>query len=56
MIASSRVEQLQSEILLEGGISDWIRGEEGPNAVAAGRILAETLIYWHRVLKGKMQG
>ncbi len=53
MIASCRADQTQHEGYLADGITQWMRGEDGPPAVAASRIVAETLIMWRAVLRSK---
>ncbi len=55
MIASSRIDQAQNEVLLADGLTQWFGGDEGPNAVAAGRILAETVLMWRKILESKLQ-
>ncbi len=46
MIDSARADQAKHEGHLAAGITEWMRGESGPNAVAASRIVAETIIMW----------
>ncbi len=55
MIDSARVDQAQHEGYLALGISSWMRGEDGPDAVAASRIVAETVLMWRAVLKSKFE-
>lgn len=55
MIASSRIAQAQHEGHFAHGISSWMRGDDGPDAVAASRIVAETLIMWKRLLDSKFE-
>jgi hypothetical protein len=54
MIDSARADQAQHEGLLADGISRWMRGEDGPEAVAASRIVAETIIMWRVILNSKL--
>lgn len=54
MIASSRVDLAKSEALLADGMTAWFRGDEGPSAVAAGRIVAETVLMWRIILESKI--
>ncbi len=54
MIASCRADQTQHEGSLAAGITDWIRGENGPGAVAASRIVAETIIMWRVIMRSKL--
>ncbi len=46
MIDSARVDQAQHEGCLAAGITEWMRGESGPDAIAASRVVAETIIMW----------
>lgn len=55
MITSSRIDQARNEVLLADGITDWMRGDDGPNATAAARIVAETVILWRLILDSKIQ-
>lgn len=55
MIDSARVDLARSECSLADGLLQWVHGDEGPNAIAAGRILAETVIMWRVVLRSKLQ-
>ena len=55
MIASSRIDQAQNEALFAEGIAAFVRGDEGPQAVAAGRVLAETIIMWRVIMNSKLQ-
>lgn len=54
MIASSRIDLVQSEALFADGFMQWAQGEDGPNAVAAARIFAETFLWWRMILKSKI--
>lgn len=55
MIDSARVAQAQHEGYLLHGIRSLVRGEDGPEAEAAGRILAETLLMWRAILNSKIE-
>ncbi len=55
MIASSRLAQVQNEVLLADGMTSWFRGDDGPNAIAASRIVAETILMWRLILESKIQ-
>lgn len=55
MITSARVALAQHEGELAVGLRAWALGDEGPNAVAAGRILAETIIMWRTILNSKLE-
>jgi hypothetical protein len=55
MITSSRSDQSQHEGYLALGITAWMRGEDGPDAVAAGRIVAETILLWRRIMESKFE-
>lgn len=55
MIASARIDQAQNEALLADGMTAWFRGDDGPNATAAGRIVAETILMWRLILESKIQ-
>lgn len=55
MIASCRATQAAHEGYFEQGLSAWMRGEESAEAVAAGRLFAETMIMWRALLRSKMQ-
>lgn len=55
MIDSARVAQAQHEGHLADGISSWMRGEDGPNAIAAGRIVAETIIMWRAIMNTRIE-
>jgi hypothetical protein len=55
MITSSRALQAGSEEMLALGITSWMSGAAGPDAVAASRIVAETIIMWRAVLKSKFE-
>lgn len=55
MIASCRETQAVHEGAFESGLSAWMRGEQGADAVAAGRIFAETIHMWRAVLKSKFK-
>lgn len=55
MIDSARVDQAQHEGLLANGISAWMRGENGPDAEAASRIVAETILMWRAILNSKLE-
>lgn len=55
MITSARVDLARSEALLADGMVDWFRGEQSPNAIAAGRIAAETVIMWRRIMQSKFE-
>ncbi len=46
MIDSARAVQAQHEGHLLAGVRALVRGDDGPEAEAAGRILCETLIMW----------
>ncbi len=46
MIDSSREDQAQHEGCLAAGISSWMRGENGPEAISASRVVAETILMW----------
>ncbi len=56
MIDSCRLDQVQHEGYFAEGITMWMRGEDGPQAIAASRIVAETLIMWRRILSTKFEG
>lgn len=53
MIASCRADQTQHEGYLADGITQWMRGEDGPSAVAASRIVAGVVIMWRRIMRSK---
>lgn len=53
MITSCRADQTQHEGYLAEGISQWMRGENGPSAVAASHIVSETVLMWRRLLISK---
>jgi len=55
MIASSRIDQAQNEACLADGLTQWVRGDDGPNATAAARIVGETIIMWRKILESKLQ-
>jgi hypothetical protein len=55
MIASSRIDQAQNEVIFADGIAAFVRGETHPQAVAAGRLLAETVIMWRVIMNSKLQ-
>ena len=55
MITSARVDQAQHEGYLAAGLTAWMRGEDGPEAVAASRIVAETIQLWRVILESKIQ-
>jgi len=55
MIASSRIDQAVNEVLLSEGITQWMRGDDGPNATAAARIVGETILMWRKILDSKLQ-
>ncbi len=55
MIASCRIDQAANEVLLSEGITAWMRGDEGPTATAAARIVGETIIMWRKILDSKLQ-
>lgn len=55
MIASSRIDQLQSEALFADSFIQLVQGDDGPNAIAAARVLAETVLLWRLVLNSKIQ-
>jgi len=55
MIEVARADQVRHEGFLAAGITSMMRGEDGPSAVAAGRILAETVIMWRAVLQSKFE-
>lgn len=53
MIASCRADQTQHEGYFAEGISHWMHGENGPDAIAASRLVAETILMWRRLLISK---
>lgn len=55
MITSARADQAQHEGYFAAGITSWMRGEDGPSAIAASRIVAETVLLWRTVLKSKFE-
>ncbi len=55
MIDSSRQGQERNEGRLASGITSWMRGEDGPDAIAAGRIIAATIIKWDIILDSKLE-
>ena len=55
MITSSRIAQAENECLFAEGISAWMRGEESPSAVAASRLVAETIVMWRVIMNSKLQ-
>lgn len=55
MITSARADQVRHEGNLAAGITAWMSGEGGPGAVAASRIVAETIIMWRTWLDSKME-
>ncbi len=55
MIASCRADQAAHEGYLAEGISCWMRGDDGPKAIAASRIVAETFIMWRTILNSKLE-
>ncbi len=55
MIDSARATQAAHEGHLAIGIASLIRGEDGIEAVAAGRVIAETIIMWRTLLDSKLQ-
>ncbi len=54
MITSCRADQTQHEGYLADGITQWMRGEDGPSAVAASRVIAETVIMWRVLMRSKL--
>jgi hypothetical protein len=54
MITSCRSDQLQHEGLFAEAVTDWLHGETGPHAVAASRIVAETVLYWRLIMRSKI--
>lgn len=55
MIASRRVVLAAHEGFFAHGLTEWMAGDEGPDAIAASRIVAETFIMWRRVLLDKFK-
>jgi hypothetical protein len=55
MITSCRAAQVGHEGEFATGITQWMAGDDGPNAEAASRIVAETFLMWRTWLKSKMQ-
>jgi hypothetical protein len=55
MIASCRADQADHEGYLAEGMSSWMRGEDGPQAVAASRIVAETFLMWRAIMNSKLE-
>ncbi len=55
MIDSCRRDQVRHEGRLASGITSWMRGDDGPGAIAASRIVAETVIMWRILLDSKLQ-
>ena len=55
MITSCRITQVQHEGALAAGITEWMAGADGPSAVAASRIVAETIIMWRAILNSKLE-
>lgn len=55
MIASARIAQTENEVIFADGITAWMRGEDGPSAVAASRLVAETIIMWRVIMNSKLQ-
>lgn len=55
MITSCRAAQVAHEGVLASGITAWMQGDTGPEAVAASRLVAETFLMWRRVLESKFQ-
>lgn len=56
MITSCREAQAGHEGALAVGITAWMSGDDGPEAIAASRIVAETIIMWRRILESKFEG
>lgn len=54
MITSCRSDQLQHEGLFAEAVTDWMHGETGPHAVAASRIVAETILCWRLIMRSKI--
>lgn len=46
---------MRNERRLAEGITMWMRGEDGPDAVAASQLVAETIIMWRMILETKIQ-
>lgn len=46
MIDSCRQDQTKHEGYLADGLTSWLRGENGPEAMAASRVVAETFLIW----------
>lgn len=53
MIAACQQVQMSNAGALAAGLTDWMRGDDGPEGEAAGIIAAETLILYNRWLKSK---
>ncbi len=56
MIDSAREVQARHEGYLLAGVRSLMRGEVGPDAEAAGRILCESLLMWREGWKKDRQG
>jgi hypothetical protein len=54
MITSCRITQAGHEGELAAGMTEWMRGDESPNAIAASRIVAETILLWRVILNSKI--
>lgn len=55
MIAACQQAHMTSAGSLAEGLAEWMRGDDGPEAEAAGIIAAETLILYNRWLKSKFK-
>lgn len=55
MIASSRRDLVRSESAFADGLSQWFRGEDSVNAVAAGQVFAETFLWWRMIMGQKIE-
>lgn len=55
MIDSARADQARHEGYLAAGLTSWFSGEGGPQAVAASRVLAETILQWRALMASKFE-
>ncbi len=55
MITSCRHDQTQHEGYLAEGLTMWMRGEDSVQAIAASRVVGETVLMWRTILNSKLQ-